>query len=179
MILSCWEVWYDEVELLQTSSMQNFTSGTLVLQNNKINGWPCISYTHLANKSPNSTCPCRILWVQVFGWKWRAITPFDPRSKSAIQSRVVTQSSHELEGPLAKQTDVLKVLARGITKGTFLGASRTKAVTRGWAHWSADQCNPPPTFSLVRRFLVASQWRFKIPPLQLLVNPLYKYEGGS
>jgi len=52
-----------------------------------------------------------------------------------------------LEGPLAKQTDVSKALARGITKGTFMGASRTKAVTRGWAHWSADQCNPPPTFS--------------------------------
>lgn len=28
-----------------------------------------------------------------------------------------------------------------------MGASRTKAVTRGWAHWSADQCNPPLTFS--------------------------------
>jgi len=86
--------------------------------------------------------------VQVSGQKRRVITPFDPSSKSAIQSRVATQSSHGLEGPLVKQTDVSKALARGIIKGNFFEACWPRSVTRGWAHWSPDQGKPPPlTFS--------------------------------
>ena len=34
--LSCWEIWNDGLELLQTYSEQNFTSGTFIFENYKI-----------------------------------------------------------------------------------------------------------------------------------------------
>ena len=34
--LSCWGIWYDELELLQTCSEQNFMSGTFIFENYKI-----------------------------------------------------------------------------------------------------------------------------------------------
>ena len=34
--LSCWEIWYDGLELLQICSEQNFTSGTFIFENYKI-----------------------------------------------------------------------------------------------------------------------------------------------
>ena len=46
-----------------------------------INGWTCISYTHATNKSPNSTCPSRFLWVQVLAENGGQSYPFWPRSK--------------------------------------------------------------------------------------------------
>ena len=36
--LSYWEVWYDQLELLQTCSKQNFTSGIFIFQNDKMRG---------------------------------------------------------------------------------------------------------------------------------------------
>ena len=34
--LSCWEIWYDGLELLQICSEQNFTSGIFIFENYKI-----------------------------------------------------------------------------------------------------------------------------------------------
>ena len=42
----------------------------------------CISYTHAANKSPNSTCPSRFLWVQVLARNGGQSYPFQLRSKT-------------------------------------------------------------------------------------------------
>ena len=149
----------------------------------KINGWACISYTHIANKSPNSTCPCRILLVQVFGWKWRAIIPFDPSSKSVIQSRVATQSSLGLEGPLVNKINITKALARGNAASNFPEDHWPKAVASGQAHWSAEHHGRPTSETghrpspLEWSFLETSLRWFKVPPgLTLLVR---KKTGGG
>ena len=44
--LSCWGIWYDELELLQTCSEQNFMSGTFIFQNHKIKSSSVMKYTH-------------------------------------------------------------------------------------------------------------------------------------
>ena len=44
--LSCWEVRYDELELLQTCFEQNFMSGTFIFQNHKIKSSSVMKYTH-------------------------------------------------------------------------------------------------------------------------------------
>jgi len=48
------------------------------------------------------------------------------------------QASHGLEGPPEHQTDITTGEAHGNTTGNFQEGARPKAVTRGWAHWSAD-----------------------------------------
>ena len=44
--LSCWGIWYDELEFLQTHSEQNFTSGIFIFQNYKIKSSSVMKYSY-------------------------------------------------------------------------------------------------------------------------------------
>ena len=44
--LSCWGTWYDKLELPQTCSEQNFSSGIFIFQNFKMKSYLVMKYSH-------------------------------------------------------------------------------------------------------------------------------------
>ena len=105
----------------------------------------------------------------------------------ALSNHVATQASHGLEGPPEHQTDITKYQTRGNTIRSFMEDYITKAVTRGWAHWSVGSAGhgvPPPTFPLGEK--LPSDFPRSVPSatchdsaVEVLVSPLYKYERGA
>jgi len=95
-----------------------------------INRWTCISYTHTANKSPNSTCPSRILWVQVFARNEGQSYPFQRRNKTP-SNQTATRASHGLEGPPEKGTDNTKTETQSNDKWAWRTAHTKKGKVGG------------------------------------------------